>query len=197
MEKQAIDEIHEQAEKKLEDKRTSIAQKIPSKAKWFLGIATLVAIYLIVTNRFVAWKVIAVLLGGFILVYLIYSGEMNKGELTDRECRILLYQQLKWYQDNPFGDNFIIPQGKIILGMAGKKRWLDKIPWKRAYAVSILKEGHSQENWTTEVDLYTGDLITARQEYFDGREAKDIIYIRSPEVEKEKRYKESISKVGG
>lgn len=194
MERPAVDEIHEQAEKKVEEEKASVVGRIPTKVKWLLGIATLIAIYLIWNKTYSLQKILLVLLGVYVLIYLIYSTEAVKKGLTDRELRIMLYEQLKWYQNNPFGDVFLVPQGKIILELPTRKRWLEKEPWKKTSAFSILKENMFREHWTAEQDINTGDIITFKKEYFDGRQAGDIIYIRSPEVEKERRYHETRGK---
>jgi hypothetical protein len=188
----AIDEVHEDYKKERKTQENLI-NKIPMNAKLIAaGLLMLTIWYFGFTHA--DWKKVFFISGAILVILYIWatSSEDVEGELTELQLRTLLWKQLRYYQLNPFGENYVIPDGQIKF-LPNVARWTvgEKVKY-RTYAIAIVKRNNLWDYYGVDVNVFTGDIVKIQEGYFKGTERPHVKYIESEDVSKKKRYEEAV-----
>lgn len=193
-----VDLIHKDYQK---EKQTdeAIINQVPANVKVMaVGAAGLILYFFGLQNG--EWKkallFVGILLGG---IYMWATSQQHTGEkeMTDLQLRTLLWKQLRYYQLNPFGSHYVIPDGEIRI-LPSVARWTVADSAKyRTYSVGILKRNNLFDYFGIDVDIFSGDIVKVAEGYFTGKERPHIKYIESEDVARKKRYEKAVDKKGG
>jgi len=188
-----IDAIHEDYKKEKESSDT-LVKKIPTNVKLIaLGAIMACIWYFILTHN--DWKKGLLIIAGILIAVYLFatSEEGGRRELTELELRTLLWKQLRFYQLNPFGNHYVVPDGEIKF-LPNVARWTvgDQIKY-RTFSVAIIKRNSLVDYYGCDVNVFTGDIMKIQEGYFTGRERPHIKYIESEDVARKKRYDQTLN----
>lgn len=173
----ALQEIHDEMYRKEEERPTSSVTNIQKVPRMWIGIAVAILAYLLMIEKITFTQAALAVLAGIVILYFMGDDQSKRGELTYIECMIRLNDLLKFLQKHPIGDVPQIPKGEVAITPIGRKQWFEGQGFKRSFGVKVYDDDLDiTENYFTEVDIRTGDIITFRHapEGVVGDETKDI-----------------------
>ena len=168
-EDRVISEAYEEIENKKEKQEKGVWKDI-SKNSRILFVGGVGALALAIYTEKIELKTGAILLG--ILIAIVYSSVVGGGGekklLTEQECAIQLYRQLKFKQNHRLGnEEQINPNHKVKVTHVSQLAFLDGKPWKRAFGVIITNpETNLPTYWGCSVNPRDGDIIEMKE--FEG-----------------------------
>ena len=186
-----IDEIHREVQQDVHEPQRNVVKSIPSNVLLFVGIAAILVIYFAVAKGWNMNKTfLFVTLVGALAILLSMNQKGNR-LLTEQECKVELYQKLKFKQRHRLGEHKELPEGTIGIVLKGKLRFFDGKPWKRALGFNVYTQDGREHEYMAEVNPYTADILTITEGYFDPRDsAPDLVYVAAPELLQHKRASE-------
>jgi len=174
-------------ERRWRDDRPGFIDRIPPRARFWSGIGAVAWIWYGQRQGY-TWGKIGLWLGiGAALLYFMFQNSGLKRELTDRECRISLAQQLRWLQQTPMNGVLTVEPGvKLAISQVGQKLYQDGNPWKREYRVEFHQHDGTVDTYSAGIDIYNGDLINLieRRAGYDGSESPNIKTIMSSDLKR-------------
>lgn len=181
-----LDDLNvEVKDRRWRDDRPGFIDRIPPRARFWSGIAAAAWIWYGQQKGY-TWGKIGLWLGiGAVLLYFMFQNGGLRRELTDRECRISLAQQLRWLQQTPMNGVITIEQGvKMFISQVGQKLYMDGNPWKREYRIEFHFQDGTVDYYSAAVDIYNGDLINIveRKAGYEGNESPNIKTIMSADL---------------
>ena len=192
-----ISEIYDEMQKDQKETNSNFLNKIPNDTRMWLAIGVGIMVVLVWIQKIDITKGLVGIGAVLLMVYIFLNGETEKKMLTEQECKISLYQKLRFKQLNPYGNYYeITPDAKIKIGHAGKLRFFDARPWKREIGYVLQRSNGLEDYHSADIDIWTGDIIGTkkRPEGFTGKEPTDIKTIPGKDMVQEKRYQEYIGK---
>lgn len=183
-----LDEMYEDIEKRQKTPTKNLLRNIsPAYIVIFGGIIILI-IYFITKGAEMNRSILVIALIVALVVILAYQST-TKRVLTEQECKVILYQKLKWKQRHALGRFKEIPDGKIIIQKEGRLRFFDGEPWKREIGFKLETAEGLEDQYSAEVNPYTGDIISIlpRPKGFDPKTRGDLKVIPSREMVTERQ----------
>lgn len=193
------EEIHQQVREEKEQqtkKKPSFLDELSTNQKILLGAVIVLILYNAYVKGYQVKNSLMTLVIAGIVIYFILRGK-DEGPLymDEQALKIELYRRLRYKQLHPLGNHFELPMGDICIDAPTKERWLDARPWKRVIGFFIKdRMSNHKDFWTAVVDIRSGNILDLRHKYFDGREAPDLKWIKSPAVMEEERYTRTLGK---
>lgn len=173
----ALQEIHDEMYRREVERPKGGLSQLSPQSRFFIGLVAAVIVILAFADK-ISWGLAgAMFVGGVLLLWIMRDKAVSSGELTYIECMLRLNESLKFLQKHPIGDIPQVPKGYIHVKPVGRKQWYEGQAFKRSFAVDIYDEERDiVEMYFTEVDIFTGDIITFKHapEGVYGDETKDI-----------------------
>jgi len=188
--KERIEEIHEEIQKQVKEPQQSIIRNIPTGTLLLFGGGLILGLFFI-SNRDVDMNRVFffIALVAALVVFISMNQKSNR-LLTEQECKIELYHQLKFKQMHRLGEHKELPEGTIKIQAKGRLRFFSGNPFKRQIGFSVLTNEGFEHQYSAELQPYTGDIIGIYEGYFDPRDASDMAYLAPPELLAEKKWGE-------
>ena len=184
-----IDEIHEEIIREQERERKNPFRHIHQTTITYFGVAIVIAFWYIANNPMDTQKTFFLGIVFALVLYMLTLNAKGPRMLTEQECKIMLYQKLKWKQKNPLGSYTELPDGELQILDKTRLRFLEQKPWKRESGFNIVTVDGFEIQYSAEQDPFTGDPIAIylRPEGFDPKERSDIKYIPGRDLQQEMR----------
>lgn len=192
-----IDDIHVEVQKEVKPPQRSAIRSIPSNVLLWVGMAVIATLYFAVNKGWNMNKTFFIVSLVAALAILLSINQKINRLLTEQECKVELYKHLQFKQRNRIGEHKELPEGTLKIDLKGRLRFLNGAPWKRQLGFRIISNDGLEYQYASEVDPYTGDIISIFEGYFNPAERSDIIYVATPELMQEKRYGEFGGKLPG
>lgn len=187
-----IDAIHEDYKREKKSEETVI-NKVPGNVKVMVVALAVICIWYFGLTHNEWTKGLLIIAGVLLAVYMWATSEQgSQKELTDLQLRTLLWKQLRYYQLNPFGNHYVIPDGEIKF-LPNVARWTvgEQIKY-RTYSVAVIKRNGLWDYYGIDVNIFSGDIVKIQEGYFSGKEKPHIKYIESEDVARKKRYEHAV-----
>ena len=188
-----IDDIHLEVQKEVKAPERNVVKSIPSNILLFIGIAVILTLYFAMNkgwNMNKTFFFVAAIAG---LAILLAMNQKGNRLLTEQECKVELYKRLQFKQRNKLGEFKELPDGRLKTKLVGRLRFLNGQPWKRQLNFSILANDGLEYQYSSEINPYSGDIISIYEGYYNPADRSDIVYVASPELMTERR----VSEFGG
>ena len=190
IDEQKLDESVAETEKRLDEQRKlSTFKAIEPKTFLWFGIVVVFIMWLVWSKRITNNQGIVITFVAMAILYLISQGQKNLSELDEQTFTNIIYKKLL-YKQNYTGE---IPEGEIVMGLAGKRWTRNGIPFKREKHFKVTKQNGIEEDWIAQGDPYTANIVglIRKDEGYTGEGKLDQEYIYSPGLQGEMRYLES------
>lgn len=183
-----VDDIHMEVQKEVNAPERNVIKSIPTSTLLFVGIAVVLTIFFAVQQKWNMNKTLffVTVIAAFII--LLSINQKGTRLLTEQECKVELYQKLKFKQRHRLGEHKELPEGTLKIAAKGRLRFFNGKPWKRQLGFSVLGPDGLEHQFSSELNPYTGDLISIYDGYFDPKDSSDLVYVAAPEVSAQKRY---------
>ena len=185
-----IEDLHEEIQKDVKGPEKSLLKNIPTGTLLLFGIGVIIALFYASSKGINMNKTFFFISLMAALIILLSMNQSNRKLLTEQECKIELYHQLKFKQRNRLGDHKELPEGTIKIALKGRLRFFNGKPFKRQLGFNIITPDGYEHQFSSEVNPYTADVISIFEGYFDPRDASDMTYLAPPELLAEKRWGE-------
>ena len=185
-----IDDIHVEVQKEVKAPERNVVKSIPSNVLLFVGIAVILILYFAMNKGWNMNKTFFIVTAVAALAILLAMNQKGNRLLTEQECKVELYKRLQFKQRNKLGEFKELPDGRLKTKLVGRLRFLNGQPWKRQLNFSILANDGLEYQYTSELNPYSGDIISIYEGYHNPADKSDIIYVLGPEGMAEKRYTE-------
>lgn len=193
----ALQEIHDEMYRAEQERPKKGFSTMDQKTRFWISVAAGAVLIMYFFGK-MSLQQAAVIGGAVIAIVMMSSSDTaQRKELTMIECMMRINDLLKFLQEHPIGDYPQIPRGELRVKPIGKKQWFQGQAFKRSFAVDIYDEEKDVTNmYFSEVDVYTGDIITFREapEGVTGDEKKDIVLLPTPDMLMQKKRDEYIGK---
>lgn len=188
-----IDDIHLEVQKDVKAPERNVIKSIPSNVLLFVGIAVILTLYFAMNKGWNMNKTFFIVTAIAALAILLAMNQKGNRLLTEQECKVELYKRLQFKQRNKLGEFKELPEGRIKTKLTGRLRFLNGQPWKRQLSFSVMANDGMEYQYASEINPYSGDIISIYEGYYNPADRSDIIYVASPELMTEKR----VSEFGG
>lgn len=185
-----IDDIHFEVQKEVKAPERNIVKSIPPNILLFVGIAVILVLYFAVNKGWNMNKTFFIVTAVAALAILLAMNQKSNRLLTEQECKVELYKRLQFKQRNKLGEFKELPEGRIKTKLVGRLRFLNSQPWKRQMNFSILANDGLEYQYASEINPYSGDIISIYEGYYNPADKSDIIYVAGPQLMEERRYTE-------
>ena len=197
-----IEEAYENLQKKEEKIQGSILNKLPRNTKLIFFAATGILIWAIYTERISKNSGLLFLLLIGAAIYFSVSSENKMSIISEQECAIKLYQQLRYKQLHALGDDYqISPSIRIRVQPQGKLRYIYTAtggqPRDWVFGVTFYyPETGLTKHFATNCDPYFGRLIGMMElpGGFSDLDKKDLSIIQDYKAYSEKKYHDYMGK---
>ena len=188
-----IDDIHLEVQKEVKAPERNVVKSIPSNVLLFVGIAVILILYFAMNKGWNMNKTFFIVTVVAALAILLAMNQKGNRLLTEQECKVELYKRLQFKQRNKLGEFKELPDGRLKTKLVGRLRFLNGQPWKRQLNFSILANDGLEYQYASEINPYSGDIISIYEGYYNPADRSDIIYVASPELMADRR----VSEFGG
>lgn len=182
------DDIHLEIQKDVKQPERNVIKSIPTGTLLYIGIGAIVTLYFALQKGYNMNKTFFLITAVAALAILLSLNMKGTRLLTEQECKVELYQHLKFKQRHKLGEHKELPEGTIKIYLKGRLRFFNGAPWKRQIGFSILTNEGFEHQYSAELNPYTGDIISIFDGYFDPKDPGDLVYVASPELAAERRY---------
>lgn len=189
-----VDDIHLEVQKEVNAPERNVIKSIPTSTLLFVGLAAIATLFFAISRGWNMNKTFFFVTVVSAFAILLAINQKGIRLLTEQECKVELYQKLKFKQRHRLGEHNELPEGTIKIALKGRLRFFNGKPWKRQIGFSIIGPDGLEHQFSSELNPYTGDLISIFEGYFDPKDVSDIVYVMAPEVAAQKRYEDYAGK---
>lgn len=183
-----VDDIHLEVQKDVSEPQRNVIKSIPTYALLYIGVGAIIALYYAMTKGYNMNKSFLLITAVAGLAILLAMNQRGMRLLTEQECKVELYQHLKFKQRHKLGEHKELPEGTIKVGLKGRLRFFNGKPWKRHIGFGIVTSEGLEHQYSAELNPYSGDVISIFEGYFEPKDPGDLVYVASPELQAERRY---------
>ena len=192
-----IDDMHLEVQREVNSPERNVIKSIPTSTLLFVGLAAIGTLFFAINKGWNMNKTFffVTVVGAFAI--LLAMNQKGVRLLTEQECKVELYQKLKFKQRHRLGEYNELPEGTLKIALKGRLRFMNSKPWKRQIGFSIINPDGLEHQYSSELNPYSGDIIAIYEGFFDPRDVSDITYVASPEVAAQRRYEDYTGKTSG